>query len=105
MRASIPALFVLAVFLGRTLFGHSLTGIKRIVLIALVSLGSVTALIEFHRHISGIYDAGTHMQTPPVSQVMSIDHWGVTTDKDVTIMLQYVGGLQAPFFEFMVKEH
>jgi hypothetical protein len=105
MRASIPALFVLAIYLRKTLHGRSLTGFKRIVLVSLLFLGSVTPLIEFRRHIRGSYDAGTLVQTPPASQVLSIDHWGLATDKDITIMLQYVGSSQAIFFEFMAREH
>jgi hypothetical protein len=105
MRVSIPALFVLTVFLGRTLYSQSLNGLVRIILTALIILGSVTALVEFRRHITGIYNAGTILQTPAKSQVMSVDQWGLSTEKQATIILQYVGSTQAPFFELMAKEH
>lgn len=104
MRVSIPALFVLAVFLGRTLHSQSPGGLKRIILMVLVILGSVTVIVEFRRHIVEIRDAGTILQTPSASQVTSINHWGITTEKDVTILLQYLGSSQAPFFKFMAKD-
>ena len=105
MRASIPALFVLAVFLGRALHGRSLTGLKRIALTTLVILGSGTALVEFRRHVEGINNAGAILQTPNASQVISLSMWDLATEKDRAIMLQYVGSSQAPFFEFMTGEH
>ena len=71
----------------------------------LIILGSVTALVEFRRHVTGIYNAGTILQTPAKSQVMSVDQWGLSTEKQATIILQYVGSAQAPFFELMTKEH
>jgi len=104
MRTSIPALFVLSVFLGRTLHRQSLGGMIRIGLTALVVLGSVTALIEFRRHVTGIYNAGTILQTPAMSQVTSLSRWRLATEKDATIVLQYVGSLQSPFFVFLAQD-
>jgi len=46
MRSSILALYILAVFVGRALCGRSLGGRRRIVLMMLLVLGSVTPLIE-----------------------------------------------------------
>jgi hypothetical protein len=105
MRVSIPALFVLAIFLGRALYSQSLSSLVRIVLTVLIILGSITALIEFRRHVTGIYNAGTILQTPTKSQVMSVDQWGLSTEKQATIILQYVGSTRAPFFELITKEH
>ncbi len=104
MRASIPALYVLAVFVGRSLSRRSLTGFRRMTLVALLVIGSITAMIEFRRHASGIYNAGTLVRMPQVNQVMSIDQWRLTTGKDATIILQYVGSSRAPFFELMARQ-
>ncbi len=104
MRVSIPALFVLAVFVGKALHSQSPGDLKRIILTVLVVLGSVTALVEFRRHVTGIRDAGTILQTPSMNQVMSVNQWGLFTEKDAMIIRQYVGSSQAPFFKFMVKE-
>jgi hypothetical protein len=103
MRASIPALFVLAIFLGRTLYSQSLNRFKRILLIVLILIGSITVFIEFRRHVLGIYNAETLENIPQINQVMSINEWDFATSKDATILLQYVGNPQAPFFEFMAR--
>jgi hypothetical protein len=103
MRASIPALFVLAIFLGRTLCSQSLPRFNRIILVVLILIGSVTVLTELRRHILGIYNAGTLENIPQISKVMSINEWDITTNKDATILLQYVGNPQAPFFKFMAR--
>jgi hypothetical protein len=106
MRASIPALFVLAVFLGRTLHGgsrgESPVDLKRVILILLVILGSVTALIECRRHIKEIHNAGALLQVPDVDQVTSL--WSPWMDRSHFLILQYVGSAQAPLFRFMTKE-
>jgi hypothetical protein len=66
--------------------------------------GWLKALIEFQRHFDGIYTAGKLVQTPQISQVRSIDEWGLATEKDVSILLQYVGNPQTPFFKLLAKE-
>ena len=99
MRSSIPALYVLAVFVGRALGGRSLSGRRRAVLIALLVLGSVTPLIELRRHVEGIRAVGRLVQIPSVDQVAGVGDWGLATDRDGAIMVQYVGSAQAPFFE------
>jgi hypothetical protein len=99
MRSSIPALYVLAVFLGRALSGRSLSRCRRVVLMMLLVLGSVTPLIELRRHVEGIQAAGRLVQTPSVDQVAGVGDWGLATERDFTILVQYVGSAQAPFFE------
>jgi hypothetical protein len=99
MRSSIPALFVLAVFLGRALSGRTLSSRRRAVLIALLVLGAATPVIELRRHVEGIQEAGRLVQIPRVDQVAGVGDWGLATERDVTIMVQYLGSAQAPFFE------
>jgi hypothetical protein len=102
MRTSIPSLFVLAVLLGRTLHGKSLIGLKRIVLVTLVALGSVTALVEFRRHATKVYETGRILQMPEIDQVTSL--WNPSIDMSDSLILQYVGSSQAPFFRWMAKQ-
>jgi hypothetical protein len=102
MRTSIPALFVLAVLLGRTLHSESLTSLKRVVLVMLVALGSVTALVEFRRHVTEIYETGRILQMPEVDQVTSL--WNPSVDTADSLILQYIGSSQAPFFRWMTKQ-
>ena len=107
MRASIPALFVLAVFVSRTLHSESFTGLKRIVMIMLVILGSATALIELHRHTTEIHNAGTILQIPEDGQVADLWSYSTqvpTSDEGLGILLQYVGSSRAPFFRFMARQ-
>jgi hypothetical protein len=101
MRSSIPALYVLAVFLGRALSGRSLSRCRRVVLMTLLLLGSATPLIELRRHVEGIQAAGRLVQIPSVDQVDGVGDWGLATERDATILVQYVGSAQAPFFELL----
>jgi hypothetical protein len=104
MRASIPALFVLCLLVTRTLEDAS-TGLPvRIGLVLLVALGSVTAFVEFHRHRQGIYDTGALVDLPAATEVISVNEWGIRTDQDAAIVLQYVGGPQAPFFRYVARQ-
>jgi len=64
----------------------------------------VTAVIEFRRHLVGMVEAGEILQVPRIEQVMSVSEWGVVTERDATIVLQYIGSSSAPFFEFLAKE-
>jgi hypothetical protein len=101
MRASIPALFVLSVFLSRALHEKSLTTPKHVILIMLVILGSATAMIEFYRHAENILDIGTILQTPRMDQVSGV--WNYSQQLSDSISLQYFGSSESPFFEFMAK--
>jgi hypothetical protein len=103
MRSSIPALYVLAVSAGRALSGRSLGGRRRAVLIALLVLGSMTPLIELRRHVEGIQAAGRLVQIPSVDRVAGVGDWGLATVRDATILVQYVGSAQAPFFNWLVR--
>jgi hypothetical protein len=104
MRSSIPALFVLAVFLGRALSGRTLSGPRRAVLIALLLLGLVTPLTELRRHVEGIRAAGRLVQIPDMDQVAGVEDWGLATERDATILIQYVGSAEALFFEWVRTE-
>ncbi len=101
MRASIPALFVLAIFLARTLHDQSVAIPQRVILIGLVVIGSATAAIEFQCHMNKIAAAGTLVQTPTTAQVSDVWTYAVTSRG--SILLQYVGSSQAPFFRYMAK--
>ncbi len=102
MRTSIPSLFVLAVLLGRTLHSKSLTGLKRVILVILVALGSITALVEFRRHAVKVYETRSILQMPEVGQVASL--WNPSVNVSDSLILQYVGSSQAPFFKWMTKQ-
>jgi hypothetical protein len=98
MRVSIPALFVLAVFVGR-----ALTRPHRLLVVLLV-LGSITALFEFGRHAAGMLEARSLYQLTPIEQVTSLNQWGLSTAKDASLLLQYVGSAEAPFFKLIAQD-
>ncbi len=103
MRASIPSLFVLAIFVARALQSQSLARPARAILIALLVVGAVTPAIEFRRHISNIVAAGTLFPTYPVYGMTQYWDW-LTKDKD-SIILQYVASDQSPFFQVLARDH
>jgi hypothetical protein len=98
MRASIPALFILAIFLGWTLFNRSTALVVRIALIVLLLIGSVTPLVEYRRHVAGVYASGAILQTPPQSSLPAL----FEADQAFPIH-QYVGGAHSLFFERLAR--
>ncbi len=102
MRASIPSLFVLAILLTRALQSKSLATPWRLALVALVVIGAVTPAIEFRRHVSNIVAAGTIQPTQRDWGVRGL--WDLPAKGFDTMIPQYVGSSQAPFFTFMVRD-
>jgi len=101
MRASIPALFILAVYISRALHQKSLSIPIRILLIGLLLLGSATGYFEVKRHLSGIETNGAVIQPPIYVNVM--DLWNPGLEGSDSIVLQYVGSSQSPFFQYLAR--
>lgn len=112
MRAGIPSLFFLAVFLAWTLHNGNLSLRGQTVLLALIVIGSVTALVEYRRHFTNILEAGTILQQQEVGEVS--DLWKLQEEvlhgpsermsTFDSFIFQYVGSSQAPFFELMTRQ-
>ncbi len=106
MRASIPALFVMAVLVGKTILDTSQSRRYRALLFVLFILGSVNVGIEFRRHIVG-------MCAPPSSMAYAEGEiaglWDLraevlSADPENDFMAaQYGGGYAAPFFQYLAK--
>jgi len=47
---------------------------------------------------------GRLVQIPSVDQVAGVGDWGLATERDGTIMVQYVGSAHALFFNWLVRE-
>jgi hypothetical protein len=99
MRASIPALFVLAVVFTRAIHDARMERQTRIALIVVLLIGAVTPWIEFKRHIdsmasnpSPIFDE--HKTPMDMTEYML----GQTI-----FFSQYSGSLQAPFFRYAAR--
>lgn len=98
MRASIPALFVLALFLGWTLFSRATARGLRIALVALLLIGAATSLVEYRRHLAGIYSAGALLRPPTQASLPTL------FEADPTFPIhQYVGNGQSFFFERLAR--
>lgn len=102
MRTSIPALFVLAVFASRALHDDSFGLPKKLILIAIILIGSATAFIEIKRHLLQIIDAGTLFQLPDVVRVPGILDLYPPGDK-ANVLVQYIGSADASFFRFLAS--
>ena len=101
MRASIPALFVLALGIARALASHSLSRPARILLVLLLILGAATPMIECARHIHGMAIAGALVRVPAAEDVLSL--WSLSEQRDSLLIPQYVGGIESPFFRFLSR--
>jgi hypothetical protein len=101
MRASIPALFFLAVFISRAIHNTSLSTPIRVLLIVLVLLGSATGYIEVKRHLTGIVNTGAVVQIPIYVNVLEL--WYPGLEGSESIVLQYLGSSQAPFFQYLAR--
>jgi hypothetical protein len=101
MRASIPALFCLAVLVGRAAHRNDLGLRTRVVLIFVLVLGAATPVAEFRFNISGIYG---EVMGRPIEKTFStrgiVEVYQGMSDH----FLQYVGAYESPFFQYFSKE-
>jgi hypothetical protein len=109
LRATIPALFLLAVLVARALINNSLTndeirqrvgqGTRRGLLI-LFLVGALTTLSEVARQISPFVDPTTTWQVTDAEKGKGIEELFAG---DATRFTQYVGNVNAPFFRLLAK--
>jgi hypothetical protein len=99
MRASIPALFVIAIYANQAVHNRAISRIKRGFLILLLIFGAVTPGMEFYRHVREIVSAGTLFQIPEEDSVDDI--FGLSLERDASIIRQYVGGTEGAFFKYL----
>ncbi len=106
MRASIPPLFFLAIFLGMTLERGTVNKVNR-VLIALIVIGAMTPLVEYRRHIRHICQTGSLATQQEFVEVQALLADDESTEEEIaqvhTLVLQYAGSLQSPFFEGIAR--
>ncbi|MCC6457534.1 MAG: hypothetical protein IT328_21435 [Caldilineaceae bacterium] len=101
MRASIPALFCLAVLVGRAVHRSNGGQPTRVALIVVLLLGAATAVAELHFHISGMYrEARGVPQEEPVESLGIVELYEGMPD----FLLQYTGGYESPFFQQFAKK-
>ena len=100
MRASIPALFLLAVYVGQILSNRQVRPALRGLLLLLVLVGSVTALIRFIQQSVPLVNPSVEW----ANQTQEADAGIVELYADDTERLtQYIGNADAPFFNYLAK--
>jgi hypothetical protein len=99
MRASIPALFALAVVVARAVHDFSLARQTRLALVVLLLVGAVTAGIEFRRHVVRMVT----LPAPIVNEVSQRWDFVYYMQRQVFFFGQYAGGIDAPFFQVAAK--
>lgn len=99
MRASIPALFVLAVIVTQVLHDRLAPGWARGALLIMLLVGAATPLVEFARHLERMW-----LYPPPL-----IDETQTPRDfldyfrTDTFFFSQYTGSVETPFFAYAAK--
>ena len=100
MRASIPGLFVLSIFIARIPYYRWLSKSIRIMIVSVLLLGSITPFLEFRRHITGVYRRGKLFVLP--ERPTSLSDAERPAD-NLFFVAQYVGGVGSPFFDILAK--
>jgi len=103
MRASIPALFVLCVMVGRALLDPEFARARRLLVAALLCVGAFNSGVECRRHVRGIRQTGTLVSWVPQEDVPDLwtlyrtRYWGTG------MVGNYLGSMEAPFFRLLAK--
>jgi hypothetical protein len=100
LRASIPALFCLAVCVGKAVHLRAVGLWTRVALMLALLLGSVTTVAEMEYHALGIYS-----QLRGVPNEDAFDKRGIVTVYETRTdeLIQYIGGYASPFFQYVAK--
>ena len=102
MRASIPALFCLAILVTRALYGNALGKWARIALVVALSIGAVTAVDDGIHSLAAFYRESTGM---PNSEI-PYDRRGIVEvySGSPKYLPQYIGSYDSPFFQYVARE-
>ena len=107
MRASIPALFFLAVFAGKVLSDSRVRRGLRIALIIVLVIGSATVLIEINRHARHVAQSGRWFDLLSPDQVPDMFEANAYYSKDRPPqdwwLPQYLGNPESAFFKYLAK--
>jgi hypothetical protein len=99
MRASIPALFVLAVIVARAIHDNTLTKQTRMALTIVLLVGAVTSGAEIRRHL---YWMTT--ESAPIMDETKVPGDFISYFQDQAFFFgQYAGGIDSPFFQYAAK--
>ena len=112
-KASIPALFALAIIVGKSVFiGPKRGGVQRAMTV-LLAIGFVTAFVNIGIQLAGIVRNGALWQLPRSSEVSTL--WQLQEKEQenafeiegleyTSFISQYIGSGEAPFFQWFVRQ-
>lgn len=99
MRASIPALFVLAVLVARAVHDESLARQSRLALMVLLLVGAVTSGIELRRHFQSMMNG----DAPIMDSTQLPGDFVHYMQTQAYFFGQYSGAIDSPFFNYAAK--
>ena len=101
MRASIPALFVMAVLVATAIHDNRLSQSTHIALIVLLGIGAVTALVEFRRHV----DRMVQLPAPLYDDSDMPKDFMAYLAEEAFFVGQYAGSMESPFYRYAARPH
>jgi len=112
-KPSIPALFALAIIVGRAVLNYSRKRGTQLALTALLAIGFVTAFINIGIQVDGVIRNGALWYLPSSAEVSTL--WDLQKKEEETafnipgqeytsFLSQYIGSGEAPFFQWFVRE-
>ena len=113
MRASMPCLMVLAVFLAKALLAETASGARRLILVGAVVIAATKPVAEVYRHLCEIRRRGPLLMIPDQASVRTL--WAQSaeirgrnerrepnTGSDF-FFRQYAGSDESPFFRYLAR--
>jgi len=112
-KASIPALFALAIIVGRAVLSDSQRRGIQLVLTVLLVIGFVTSFINIGIQFEGIIKNGALWQLPSSGEVSTLwqlqkkeqeNAFKIEGQEYTSFISQYIGSGEAPFFQWFVQQ-
>jgi len=113
-KTSIPALFALAIIVGRAVLNNSQKRRgTRLTLTILLAIGAVTAFVNIGFQFEGIIKNGALWHLPSSGEVSTLWDLQKAEQKDAfkmpgqeftSFLSQYIGSSEAPFFQWFVRK-
>ena len=112
-KASIPALFVLAIIVGRAVLNNSQKRGTRLALRILVTIGFVAAFIHIGFQLEGVIENRELWHLPSLAEVSTLPdlqkkdqetNFEIRGLEYTSFLSQYIGSDEAPFFRWFVRQ-
>ena len=112
-KASIPALFALAIIVGRAVLSDSQRRVLQLILSILVAIGFVASFINIGIQFEGIIRNGALWHLPSSGEVSTLwqlhkkeqeNAFKIEGQEYTSFISQYIGSSEAPFFQRFVRQ-